>query len=64
MGALTIIPSPFSSLASPSKPVGSSPSRDSIILAAACSSGARELLTEDLNQGQDYDGARVVIPFR
>ena len=34
-----------------------------MILAAARTSGARELLTEDLNHGQDYGGVRVVNPF-
>ena len=37
---------------------------DSMILAAAQTSGARELLTEDLNHGQDYDGVRAINPFR
>ncbi len=37
---------------------------DAMILAAAQSSGARELLTEDLNHGQDYDGVRATNPFR
>ena len=32
--------------------------------AAAQASGARELLTEDLNHGQDYGGVRVVNPFK
>ena len=36
---------------------------DAMILAAACTSGARELLTEDLNHGQIYEGVRVVNPF-
>ncbi len=36
---------------------------DSMILAAARSSGASELITEDLNHLQDYDGLRVVNPF-
>jgi predicted nucleic acid-binding protein len=36
---------------------------DAMILAAAQASGARELLTEDLNPGQDYDGVRAVNPF-
>lgn len=36
---------------------------DAMILAAAHASGARELLTEDLNHGQDYGGIRVVNPF-
>ena len=37
---------------------------DAMILSAAHTSGARELLTEDLNHGQDYDGVRVINPFR
>jgi predicted nucleic acid-binding protein len=37
---------------------------DGMILAAARESGAGELLTEDLNHGQDYGGVRVVNPFR
>lgn len=37
---------------------------DAMILSAAQTSGARELLTEDLNHGQDYDGVRVTNPFR
>ena len=36
---------------------------DAMILAAAQSSGARELVSEDLNAGQDYHGIRVVNPF-
>jgi len=36
---------------------------DAMILAAAHASGARELLTEDLNHGQDYGGVRVLNPF-
>lgn len=36
---------------------------DAMILAAAQASGARELLTEDLNHGQDYGGIRVINPF-
>lgn len=36
---------------------------DSLILAAAHASGASELITEDLNHGQDYGGIRVVNPF-
>jgi predicted nucleic acid-binding protein len=35
-----------------------------MILAAAQSSGARELISEDLNHGQDYGGVRVVNPFK
>ena len=37
---------------------------DAMILAAAQASGARELLTEDLNHGQDYGGVRAVNPFK
>ena len=37
---------------------------DALILAAARASGAGELITEDLNHGQDYDGVRVINPFR
>jgi predicted nucleic acid-binding protein len=37
---------------------------DALILAAARASGAAELITEDLNHGQDYAGVRVVNPFR
>lgn len=37
---------------------------DALILAAARASGASELVTEDLNPGQDYDGIRAVNPFR
>ena len=37
---------------------------DAMILAAAQASGARELLTEDLNHGQNYGGIRVVNPFK
>jgi len=36
---------------------------DSLILAAAKASGASELLTEDLNHGQNYGGVRVLNPF-
>jgi len=36
---------------------------DAMIIAAAKASGARELLTEDLNHGQDYDGVLVLNPF-
>lgn len=36
---------------------------DAQILAAAQTSGARELFTEDLNHGQDYGGIRVINPF-
>jgi predicted nucleic acid-binding protein len=37
---------------------------DALILAAARASGASELVTEDLNPGQDYGGVRAVDPFR
>ncbi len=36
---------------------------DSLIVAAALASGARFLLTEDLQDGQDLFGIRVVNPF-
>jgi predicted nucleic acid-binding protein len=36
---------------------------DAMILAAAHSSGARELLTEDFSHGQDYGGVTAVNPF-
>ncbi len=36
---------------------------DAAILAAAASAGCDELLSEDLNAGQSYDGVRVVNPF-
>jgi predicted nucleic acid-binding protein len=36
---------------------------DAMILAAAHSSGSRELLTEDLNHGQDYGGVIAMNPF-
>ena len=26
--------------------------------------GARQLLTEDLNDGQEFDGIRIINPFR
>ena len=37
---------------------------DALILAAARVSGASELITEDLNHGQDYGGVRAINPFR
>jgi len=37
---------------------------DALIIVAAQFSGARELITEDLNHGQDYSGVRVINPFR
>lgn len=36
---------------------------DASILAAAKAAGCRQLLTEDLNHGQEYDGVVVVNPF-
>lgn len=36
---------------------------DAMIVAAAQTSGARELLTEDLTHGQDYGGIRAINPF-
>jgi predicted nucleic acid-binding protein len=36
---------------------------DAAILAAAKAARCRELLSEDLNHGQDYDGVTVVNPF-
>lgn len=37
---------------------------DAMILAAARSVGASELVTEDFSHGQNYGGIRVVNPFR
>ncbi len=37
---------------------------DANIVAAAQQSGAKELWTEDLNDGQDYGGVRAVNPFK
>ncbi len=37
---------------------------DALIVAAAHATGAQELLTEDLNHGQDYGGVRAINPFR
>lgn len=37
---------------------------DAAIIAAARASGCTEVLSEDLNEGQDYGGLRVVNPFR
>ncbi len=37
---------------------------DAMILAAARSVGASELVTEDSSHGQNYDGVRAVNPFR
>jgi len=36
---------------------------DAAILAAAASAGCGELLSEDLNPGQDYNTVRVINPF-
>jgi predicted nucleic acid-binding protein len=36
---------------------------DAMIIVAAQASGARELITEDLNAGQNYEGVIVVNPF-
>ena len=36
---------------------------DANIVAAAQQAGASKLWTEDLNDGQDYDGVRAVNPF-
>jgi predicted nucleic acid-binding protein len=36
---------------------------DAMILAAAKTSGARELFSEDFSHGQDYGGIRVINPF-
>ena len=36
---------------------------DAAVLAAAASAGCTELLSEDLNPGQNYDGLRVINPF-
>ncbi len=37
---------------------------DALIVAAARAAGACELVTEDLNHGQDYGGIRSTNPFR
>jgi predicted nucleic acid-binding protein len=37
---------------------------DAMIIAAAVASGAKELLTEDLNHGQIYANVRAVNPFK
>ena len=37
---------------------------DAAIVAATLRSGARELLTEDLNAGQVFDGVTIVNPFK
>ncbi len=37
---------------------------DAAIVAAAAQLGCQTLYSEDLNHGQDYDGVRVIDPFR
>ena len=37
---------------------------DAAILAAAKAARCRQLLSEDLNHGQDYDGITVINPFQ
>jgi predicted nucleic acid-binding protein len=37
---------------------------DALIIVASRAVGAKELFTEDLQHGRDYDGVRVVNPFR
>ncbi len=37
---------------------------DALIVASALESGCETLYSEGLNDGQDYDGVRVVNPFR
>jgi predicted nucleic acid-binding protein len=37
---------------------------DAAVIAAARTSGCTEVLSEDLNDGQDYDGVRAVNPFK
>lgn len=37
---------------------------DAAIIEAARAKGCREVLSEDLNDGQDYDGVVVTNPFR
>jgi len=37
---------------------------DAAIIEAARALGCREILSEDLNDGQDYGGVQVVNPFR
>ncbi len=36
---------------------------DALVVSAATAAGCRQLLTEDLQDGQDLDGVRVVNPF-
>jgi predicted nucleic acid-binding protein len=37
---------------------------DALIVGAACACGCRCVLTEDLQDGQDLAGVRVISPFR
>ena len=37
---------------------------DSAIIAAALATGCREVLSEDMNHGQDYGGVVVINPFK
>jgi predicted nucleic acid-binding protein len=37
---------------------------DALIVATALETGCETLYSEDLNDGQDYDGVKVVNPFR
>jgi len=37
---------------------------DANIVAAAKAAGCREILSEDLNHGQDFDGVAVINPFQ
>lgn len=37
---------------------------DSLVIAAAERAGCRTILSEDLNEGQQYRGVKVVNPFR
>jgi predicted nucleic acid-binding protein len=36
---------------------------DAAIVEAACAAGCRQILSEDLSSGQDYDGLTVINPF-
>lgn len=54
----------FSVLGFPYKPRWQLSLWDAMILAAAQASGARELITEDLNHSQDYGGVRAITPFK
>lgn len=37
---------------------------DSVIVAAACAQGCREIWTEDMAHGRQLEGLRIVNPFR